>query len=391
MDDEPVEQPVPLAALNALMPRPPHGNGGHTPPGWAFQTPPGIEARPEVDASSQPTGIGDAPPPPPPPSDDAVGEAWSEERMLRRTALPPASRGMRRLLYRATAGRVNLGPNVAELRRREQLSRMNVRFGRTRVVAAAAGKGGVGKTTVSLLLGSAYAIARGDRVLALDCNQHLGTLALRTRRESPATITDLVRDAERIRDRYSAVREYTSQHTSRLEVLASPSDPAARQALAADAYQTAIDVATHHYSLILADLGTGLLDPGTQYMLRRADQVVVCCKPSLDEGRLADFTLDFLAHRDERKARAAVVVVSQVRRDGQVDIDALCRHFRGRCRSVQLIPYDRYLASGGELEWERLAPATREAVLEVAAVVADGFTRGQMDAFAPSTQVSEDW
>lgn len=377
-EQEPLEEPVPLAALNALLPRPPQSNGAETPAAPAF------EAMRLVDA------VALAPPAPPPPP-DAVGEAWTEERMLRRAALPPASRGFRRLLYSATAGRVNLGPGAAELRRRDRMARMNVRFGRTRVVAAAAGKGGVGKTTVSLLLGSAYAIARGDRVLALDGNQHLGTLALRTRRESPATITDLVRDAEQIRHRYSAVREYTSQHNSRLEVLASPSDPAARQALGADAYETAIDVAAHHYSLILADLGTGLLDPATQYMLRRSDQVVVCCKPSLDEGRLADFTLDFLAHRDERKARSAVVVVSQVRSDGQVDIDALCRHFRGRCRSVQLIPYDRYLASGGELDWERLAPATREAVLEVAAVVADGFTRNEWGASAPSNQFREEW
>ena len=54
-------------------------------------------------------------------------------------------------------------------------------------------KGGVGKTTVTTLLGMALADARDDRVVAVDANPDRGTLAERIARTSGKTIRDLVR------------------------------------------------------------------------------------------------------------------------------------------------------------------------------------------------------
>ena len=57
------------------------------------------------------------------------------------------------------------------------------------------------------------------------------------------------------------------------------------------------------------------------------------------------------------------------------DIDAarLHAHFAARCRAVVEIPHDPHLAQGGLIEPAALLPGTRDAVLELAALVADEF------------------
>ena len=47
-------------------------------------------------------------------------------------------------------------------------------------------KGGVGKTTITLALGSMFAMLRGDRVIAVDANPDAGNLAHRLFEREPA-------------------------------------------------------------------------------------------------------------------------------------------------------------------------------------------------------------
>ena len=42
-------------------------------------------------------------------------------------------------------------------------------------------------------------------------------------------------------------------------------------------------------------------------------------------------------------------------------------------RAVRLVPFDPHLEEGAEISLERLRPETRDALIELAAVVADGF------------------
>ena len=57
-------------------------------------------------------------------------------------------------------------------------------------------KGGVGKTTTTVGLGSAFASLRGDRVIAVDANPTSGTLARRIPEQSTATVRTLLADGE---------------------------------------------------------------------------------------------------------------------------------------------------------------------------------------------------
>jgi MinD-like ATPase involved in chromosome partitioning or flagellar assembly len=72
--------------------------------------------------------------------------------------------------------------------------------------------------------------------------------------------------------------------------------------------------------------------------------------------------------------RNSIAVINAVRpRSGKVDMKKVEDHFSRRCRAVLQVPFDPHLEEGAEISLERLRPETSEALIELAAVVADGF------------------
>jgi putative peptide zinc metalloprotease protein len=297
---------------------------------------------------------------------------FTPERLLRPQASAPGH-GWRRLVYRLSAGAVNPGPGAAEIRRTQLLARVKTPVADCRRIAVISRKGGIGKTTTTLMLGHTFATYRGDRVVALDANPDAGSLGYRVKRQTPATVADLLEQAKDI-DRYADVRSYTSQAPTRLEVIAAADDPRMELVLGWSEYQAALGILERHYNLILCDTGTGIIDDATQGILHRADQVVLCASASIDGSRASSLTLDWLeAHKFDGLAREAVVVINALRGASLVQIGELENHFKQRCRAVVRIPHDRQLEAGAETTLEELAPSTRDAYLELAAAVADGF------------------
>jgi len=284
--------------------------------------------------------------------------------------------GWRRTLYRATGGRVRVGESAATMRRRDLLGRIRtpVAGGHQRIAVLSL-KGGVGKTTVTVGLGSTLASLRGDRVIAVDGNPDRGTLSDKVRLETPATIRDLLNERATI-GRYADVRAFTSQMPSRLEILASDRDPAVSKAFSADDYRAVVGVLEHYYSICITDCGTGLLHSAMAGILELADQIVLVSSPSVDGARSASATLDWLeAHGYSDLVRGGVVALSAIRHRSKstVDLDRLEQHFAARSRAVVRIPYDPHLEEGAEFELDYLNPETADAYLTLAASVADAF------------------
>ena len=303
-----------------------------------------------------------------------TSESLTTESLLHGKRAAPGT-GWRRNVFRATGGLLRLGESATEVRRRDLINRVRtpVAGGHHRVAVLSL-KGGVGKTTTAVGLGATLATLRGDRVIAVDANPDRGTLSDKVRLETAATVRDLLNERDQIR-RYADVRAFTSQASSRLEVLASDRDPGVSVAFGAEDYCDATRVLESFYSICITDCGTGLLHSAMAGVLQLADQIVLVSSPSVDGARSASATLDWLeAHGCGDLVRNGVVVLSAIRPKSKsmVDLDRLEHHFASRCRAVARIPYDPHLEEGAEVELELLHGSTADAYLSLAAIVGDG-------------------
>jgi MinD-like ATPase involved in chromosome partitioning or flagellar assembly len=285
------------------------------------------------------------------------------------------SQGWRKWLYLGSFKLINVGESPKVNRHNSLVGQVQQPLRGCYRIALLSLKGGVGKTTITATLGATFASIRGDRVVAVDANPDRGTLSQKVPLETPATVRHLLRDAEGI-ETYSDVRSYTSQGPSRLEVLASESDPAVSEAFSSDDYFRTLEVLERFYSLVLTDCGTGMLHSAMSAVLDKADVLVVISSGSVDGARSASATLDWLdAHGHQEMVRNSIAVINAVRpRSGKVDMKKVVDHFNRRCRAVKQVPFDPHLEEGAEISLDRLKPETREALIELAAVVADGFS-----------------
>jgi putative peptide zinc metalloprotease protein len=313
--------------------------------------------------------------PTPPQSDDdqpLTAAEFTAERMLRARSRPP-SKGLPRIVYIMSGGLLNLGPSRSELREKELIARVKAPVSGCRRIVVISRKGGVGKTTTALMLGHTFASYRGDRVVALDGNPDAGSLGYRVRRETAETVTGLLKDTEKI-NRYADIRSYTSQASTRLEVIASDDNPRISHALGENEYKSVVTLLERHYNLILLDTGTGILHSATRGILDLADQIVLVMPPSLDGARASSLTFDWLdQHGYGSLVKGAVAVINGLRDEGLVELERVGEHFRRRCREVVNIPWDPHLQAGAETALDELLPKTQNAYLDLAAAVADGF------------------
>jgi MinD-like ATPase involved in chromosome partitioning or flagellar assembly len=289
----------------------------------------------------------------------------------------PAS-GWRRWVYLGSFTLLNPGEGAKAMRRKELAAQAGRPLRGCYRIALLSLKGGVGKTTITATLGATFASVRGDRVIAVDANPDRGTLSQKVPLETPTTVRHLLRDAEGISS-YSDVRAYTSQGPSSLEVLASESDPAVSEAFSSEDYSRTLEVLERYYSLVLTDCGTGMLHSAMSSVLNHADVLVVVSSGSVDGARSASATLDWLdAHGYQQLVANSIAVINAVRprsrRGGsRVDLAKVADHFSRRCRAVLEVPFDPHLEEGAEINLDRLRPQTRDALAELAAVVAGGF------------------
>ncbi|MFS0733293.1 AAA family ATPase [Microbacterium sp. 1P10UB] len=287
---------------------------------------------------------------------------------------PEPEGAWRHFIYRLTGKRINLGDGRAARRRKELDRRIAVPLsGNARFVPVLSRKGGVGKTTVTTLLGMALADARDDRIIAIDANPDRGTLAERIAKASGKTIRDLVRVRSTVRG-YNDISAVVSRDETRLDVLASDSDPRVSEALSDTDYQDVASLAAHYYSIVLTDTGTGIVHSVMGATLEVADQIVVVAGLSVDEARLASETLTWLETNGyAEQVRTAVVVLNSGRPGApMVRPDELEAHFRTRVRAVVRVPYDPLIAAGSAITFRDLQPETRLAARQLAAAVVEG-------------------
>ncbi|WP_241978436.1 MinD/ParA family protein [Cryobacterium sp. Hz9] len=277
-------------------------------------------------------------------------------------------------VYALTLHLVDLGDSAKVQAHKEMDERIRRQFeGGTRFVPILTRKGGVGKTTVTTLLGMALADAREDRIIAIDANPDRGTLSERVSKQTRSTVRDVVTKAASIGN-FTDFSTLVSRDETRLDILASDTDPLLSEAFDENDYNVVADLAARYYSIALTDCGTGIVHSVMRATLQRADSIVIVSGGSVDEARLASETLTWLeANGYGELVRNAIVALNTATQGTNlVRLEEIEAHFRSRVREIVRIPYDPQLAAGSVVSYKDLKPITRLAARTLAELVVEG-------------------
>ncbi|OBB74938.1 MinD/ParA family protein [Mycobacterium sp. 852014-52144_SCH5372336] len=287
----------------------------------------------------------------------------------------PSQRGWRHVLYMLT--RINLGLSPDELYEMELHTRIRRNARDSYQIGVFGLKGGVGKTAVTVALGSAMSKVRGDRILAVDADPDGGNLADRGGRQSAATIADLLADKEL--QRYNDIRAYTSMNGANLEVLSSEEYSGARREFNDEDWKGVTNIVSRYYNLVLADCGAGLFQPAARGVLSTVSGLVIVASASIDGARQAAMTMDWLRQNgyQDLLSRSCVVINHIVSGKPNIDVEDLVAQFErhvppGR---VIVLPYDKHIAAGTEIQLDLLGKTFRRRIVELAAALSDDFDR----------------
>jgi MinD-like ATPase involved in chromosome partitioning or flagellar assembly len=287
----------------------------------------------------------------------------------------PSQRGWRHILYVLT--RINLGLSPDEMYEMDLNTRIRRNARDSYQIGVFGLKGGVGKTAVTVALGSALAKVRGDRILAVDADPDGGNLADRAGRQSAATVSDLLADKELAR--YNDIRAYTSMNGSNLEILSSEEYSGARREFNDEDWRGATNIVSRYYNLVLADCGAGLFQPAAQGVLSTVSGLVIVASASIDGARQAAVTMDWLRQNgyQDLLGRSCVVINHTVPGKPNIDVADLVQQFErhvppGR---VIVLPWDKHIAAGTEIQLELLSRVFQRRIVELAAALSDDFDR----------------
>ena len=287
----------------------------------------------------------------------------------------PSQRGWRHVVYLLT--RINLGLSPDEVYELDLHARIRRNARDSYQIGVFGLKGGVGKTAVTVALGSSLSKIRGDRILAVDADPDGGNLADRAGRQSAATVADLLSDKEL--SRYNDIRAYTSMNGSNLEVLSSEEYSGARREFNDEDWKGAVGIVSRYYNLVLADCGAGLFQPASRGVLSTVSGLVIVASASIDGARQAAVTMDWLRQNgyQDLLGRSCVVINHVTPGKPNIDVDDLVQQFERHVPAgrVIVLPWDKHIAAGTEIQLELLDGDFRRRITELAAALSDDFDR----------------
>lgn len=423
-DDEPVEALMPrVLAAAGLDP----GSGLH----WTLQSPGAsaldgrttllgasvgagatllLVAEPSPAASLNGANLPPAPlhvPPPPP-----IGAVHSSELSAMpfqrtRDALPRRSSGAARIglsvgavLNPGRLERVSLandldsGPSPAALtreRRQGPIARARSNWAATNYIAALedsivgprlircatiavmSPKGGVGKTTVTTLLGMLLAQLRRDRIVAIDTNPDYGSLGRTLAPTHNVFVDDLLEVLDHPALTVTQLDTSLGRAQHGLLVLPAPTAPERMAKLDEEAYRRVIDRLQKMVAVIVLDCGTGLWEPAARAALAAADQIVL-----VSDAEPATASLVAEASQQLRLTNIPVtLVVNKMRGAGRLDVERFAHAIDWAQGLITMTDEPAAAASiaTANFSWDRAPRSWRIAARELASVIAADWER----------------
>ncbi|WP_322859923.1 MinD/ParA family protein [Mycobacterium europaeum] len=232
-------------------------------------------------------------------------------------------------------------------------------------------KGGVGKTAVVEALGSTFADVRHDRVIAVDIDA--GDLPERHGRPNSVGMPELL--AEKAVTNYSDVRAHTYMNSFGLEVLGLPDYAHTDWRLERHDVVRAFSLLRNHYSVVLVDCAKALNSGVMEAVLPEVRALVVVTSTSIDAIRKTATTLDWLGNNGYQSlVRSTVLAINHVE-PAKLDLLAAreLERLSARVAATVVLPFDRHIHEGKQIQLDRLSKESRRSYLEMAAVLADMF------------------
>jgi MinD-like ATPase involved in chromosome partitioning or flagellar assembly len=234
-------------------------------------------------------------------------------------------------------------------------------------IAMMSPKGGVGKTTLTALLGSMFAMTRRDRIVAVDANPDFGSLGRTLTPEHAVFVDDLLDVLDSPELTVTELDANLGRGAHGMMVLPAPIDPARMARLDEDAYTRVTRRLQDMVGVILLDCGTGLQEPASRAALSTADQVLMITDAEPATASLVTEAATALG----RENVPIWLVVNKLSRSGatRLDLPALETYIpqaRGLV-TVPLEPRAAQVVAAGLFDWRDAPGSWRRSVREVAA------------------------
>jgi MinD-like ATPase involved in chromosome partitioning or flagellar assembly len=265
----------------------------------------------------------------------------------------------------------------SDYRRRLEQTIAAPRLQRCVTIAVVSPKGGVGKTTVTALLGSLLAFLRRDRVVAVETNPDWGSLGRRLVPNHPVFIDELL--AGPLNEPSISPTRLDAQlgrGPDGLMVAPAPTDPDRAANLDESAYRTLFARLSELVGTLVLDCGTGLDDAPARAALACADQLILVCDDEPDTASIVAEAATWLRHAGP----PLTLVVNNQRRRSRIDLGALERA-TDFAHGLAIVRRDESGAGelhNSEFTWKHAPEGWKTPIRELAALLAADWQRLQI-------------
>ncbi|MHB8296449.1 MAG: AAA family ATPase [Acidimicrobiales bacterium] len=258
----------------------------------------------------------------------------------------------------------------------EQLDRAitKPRLRRSVTIAVMSPKGGVGKTTLTALLGTLLSQLRRDRVVAVDTNPDYGSLGRVLTPSQQWFADDLLGVLERDDLTLTSLDTHLGRAAHGLLVVPTPTDPQRMARMDQEAYELIIRRLKDFFGMVLLDCGTGLQEPPARAAIAACDQILLVTDA---EPATASLVAEAGAHLRAGSQPITVVVNKVPSKGTRLDLAKLGRHIPDASGLV-VVPNQPHAASelsGGDFDWREAPGPWQEAVRVLAMSLISDWSR----------------
>ena len=268
--------------------------------------------------------------------------------------------------------RFGMAPSAKELSEAQDEEAVRMPFSRPVTIMIANPKGGVGKTPTTLMLASAFGVARGGGVVAWDNNELRGTMPDRSLSPHRRTVRDLLADKEYLSEPNSQFTDLAHfmnhQTTGKFYTLGSAQTSG--HVISKEDFESIHGILSRYFQIIIVDTGNNEASPNWMAAAMAADCLVVPTKWRKDSLIPAARMLETLQEVHSDLLQRTVVVATNGPADSQEEVRRSGASWFADSHPIVEIPTDPHIAEGAVIDHAKLGQRTRRATLSLAAAVA---------------------